>query len=243
MRTRFNLARTCGLGALSLLAACSIVLDTDRHRSDVVPIAATEFCAELAEISCSALQDCCADPAIDFQGCIDIVGPQCAQSFGALGINPRTGYDPAVAGLALGEARRLAAECAPSFEAWSNSPQGLQRILTGTVPLGEPCEPLVANLPNVFTCADDGVCTQLGNLLDPDWRCVPLSPQGGPCTVDFGCEPGLRCTVDIQFYTLPGTCEPLKPNGELCGRDTECESYYCDSTCRAPTVDTAYCEG
>lgn len=240
MCTHSNLARACGLLAVSWLAACSIVLDTDRHRSGVVPIAATEFCAEFADIACTALRDCCPEPSLDLEGCVSTATAECATEFGALAIDPRTGYDAGQAGLALAEARELVVACDPGIETWSNAPGGFQRILAGTIPFGEPCDPNVLDVPNLFACADDGVCTQMGSAVEPDWRCAPPTPQDGECTFDAQCAPGLRCSAAFQVVTS-GTCQPLKANGLACVRNSECATHLCDVTCRDATNDEAYC--
>jgi hypothetical protein len=91
MRTMFHLARTCGLLAFALLAACTIVLDTDRHRSDVVPIDATDFCAELADIACTGRRDCCPQPDVDFDVCLRMVASDCAMNYGGLRARPAHG--------------------------------------------------------------------------------------------------------------------------------------------------------
>ena len=242
MRTMFHLARTCGLLAVPLLAACTIVLDTDRHRSDVVPIDATDFCAELSDIACTGRRDCCPQPDVDFDVCLRMVASDCAMNYGAYALDQRTGYDPGQAGLALADARELVAACDPGIETWMLSPLGFQRVLAGTIPLGETCDPNILDFPTLFACEDDGVCTQMGNAANPNWVCAPPAALGGECTFDGMCEPGLRCSAPFQLITT-GTCQPPKPNGEACGRASECETFVCDTTCRDATNDEAYCGG
>lgn len=237
---RTVLPRIGTMAALALLSACSLVLDTDRHRSDVVPIEATEFCGELADIACTGLRDCCPQPGLDFDACTRRASSDCASDFGVLGLDPRTGYDSGLAGLALAEARGLVAACDPAIETWSSSPLGIQRVLTGTIPFGETCDPNFLDVANLFACADDGVCTQMGTAADPDWACAPATAEGEECTYDAVCEPGLRCSAAVQFVTT-GTCQPLKANGQPCGRNSECETLSCETTCRDATNEEAYC--
>lgn len=237
---RASFVRTCGVAALTFLSACSLVLDTDRHRSNVVPIDATEFCAELADIACTGLRDCCPQPALDFDACTRTAATDCASDFGALGLDPRTGYDPGRAGLSLAEARGFVAACDPAIETWTSSPLGFQRILAGTIPFGDTCDPNFLDVANVFACADDGVCTQMGTVANPDWQCAPPTSLGDECTYDGVCEPGLRCSAAFQFVTT-GTCQPLKANGQPCGRNSECETFVCDTVCRDATNEQAYC--
>jgi len=245
MRTSLTLSRLGVLGVLGALAgltACTIVLDTDRHRSDVVPIAATDFCAELADIACTGRRDCCPQPDLDFDMCLRGVATDCAADYGAYALDQRTGYDPGQAGLALAEARELVAACDPGVETWTLSPLGFQRSLAGSIPLGEPCDPNPFDVPNLFACLDDGVCTQMGTAANPNWVCAPPTALGGECTYDGMCEPGLRCSTAVQLI-VAGTCQPLKPTGEACGRASECETFVCDTTCRDATNEEAYCGG
>ena len=130
--------------------------------------------------------------------------------------------------------------CDPGIETWSNSPLGFQRSLAGSIPLGEPCDPNILDLPNLFACEDDGLCTQRGTAAEPDWRCTPSAPLAAECTYDAGCEPGLRCSAAFQFVTT-GTCQPLKANGQPCVRASECATHVCDTTCRDATNEEAYC--
>lgn len=232
--------RSLALAALLAASACTLVLDADRHQSDAVPVAATEFCAELAALACGAVRDCCNQPALDVDMCIRNASIECANDLGALAIDPRTGYDPGLAGLALAEARALASTCDPAFETWRLSPLGVQRALAGTIPVGEPCDPNFLDVPNLFACEGDAVCTQMGTVANPMWVCAPSIPLDGECSLDALCEPGLRCSAPIQLLNT-GTCLPLKELGEPCGRGSECVTNVCDTTCRDATVDEAYC--
>jgi len=240
MRALLSLSRTSGVLAVVLVSACSLVLDTDRHRSGVVPVAATEFCAQLSDTACMGLRDCCPQPGVDFAMCLRTVATECASDFGALGLDPRTGYDPGQAGLALAEARELVGGCDPGIETWSSSPTGFQRVLTGTIPFGDACDPNFLDVPNLFACADNGVCSQMGNAANPDWVCAPPTALDGECTYDAVCEPGLRCSAAFQFITT-GTCQSLKGIGQPCVRASECETFVCDTTCRDATNEEAYC--
>ena len=107
---------------LSILAvsACSLVLDSDRHRSDAVPVPATQFCAEISSVACGGLRDCCGQSDLDFDACVREGSVACAGDFGTLGIDPRTGDSDARAGLALAEGRALVAACDPALNAWTN---------------------------------------------------------------------------------------------------------------------------
>lgn len=216
--------------------ACTLVLDSDRHQSDVVPVPATQFCAQLAAMGCASVRDCCMRPDLDLASCTQAVAVECANDFGALGIDPRTGYDDVQAGFALAEARELAATCDPALYAWINAPTGFRSALAGTVPYGGSCDPTLMDTTPLLSCADDGVCTLMGT----EWFCNPPVPRGEECSFDGACEPGLRCTALVQFIGT-GSCQPLKAVGADCTRDSECETYLCDTTCRDATVVEAYC--
>lgn len=60
------------------------------------------------------------------------------------------------------------------------------------------------------------------------FRCAPRAGVGDPCTLDWQCPTGTECS---------GTCvsvPKLKPPGEPCESDRECQSDYCsDSVCQA----------
>lgn len=217
-------------------ASCSLVLDSDRHRSDAQPVAATDFCAELSRIVCAGRRDCCTLPNEDFDACVTDRAIDCADSFGELAIDPRTGYDEATAGLALAEGRRLLASCDPALYAWGTALTGFRRAAAGTVPYGGSCEPGLFDAAALVSCADDGVCVRTDGI----WVCVEPIPEGESCTFDAACMPGLRCSTLAQFV-LEGACLPLKEEGQACGRHTECASNICEVMCREATVEEAYC--
>lgn len=242
--TRSRILRASLLLAIPLVSACSLVLDTDRHRGDAVPVAADDFCAEFADLACTGERDCCASTSRDFDACTRQVSEECVGNFGQFVLDPRTGYDARQAGEALAEARALVETCDPAIQMWlafPPRPLTFPRVLTGTVPIGAACEEgSLLDLPGYFSCEEDGICTQLGTVANPDWACARPMPQGGECMHDGVCEPGLRCTAPVPFFST-GTCEERKANGESCARDTECVTYVCETVCRDATNEEAYC--
>ena len=242
--TTSRVLRAGVLASIPFIAACSLVLDTDRHRSDSVPVAASDFCAEFADLACTGERDCCSASTRDFDTCTRQVSSECVGNFGRYVLDPRTGYDARQAGVALAEARELVAACDPAIQMWlvfPPKPPTFPRVLTGTIPIGDACEESrLLDLPSFFTCEEDGICTQLGTVANPDWAFVRPAAQGDECNYDGVCEPGLQCTASIPFLTT-GTCEERKPTGEPCARDAECITYLCNTVCRDATNEEAFC--
>lgn len=233
----------------SLLVGCSIVNDPSAHT--VEPIAGTEFCQRFAEMVCDATDQCCSmapDP-FDRTGCLTEAERACREDgFGDLILDPRTGYDPQLAGLVIQEAydRILGRDgkdtCDLDAAEWLVNRNGFMRVLSGTRTAGTTCTPestIPFDTAALFSCeGSDQSC--IAGL--PDWICQPRHESGQSCVLYWDCVEGMRCSPPL---TLTGTCQPRLPNGQPCSTATDCESLVCSGepgVCVARTADLIYCQ-
>jgi hypothetical protein len=211
-----------------------------------------DVCTELAVLYCDAYFDCCSAAATRtetaFDMCLSDVSASCASGDGngpaiaSLVADPRTGYDPQVAGEVLTEGEALVASCSLDLLRWTAERSGFQRVLTGTIARGEACTPRDvvppgADYPALFSCeGTDSACVAGGGR----WSCLARQPAGASCVLYWDCEDGHFCQ-GVPF--LGATCQPRKANGMPCSGAIECVSLFCSDAmmCETPTQDDVYC--
>ncbi|UJR82499.1 hypothetical protein [Sandaracinus amylolyticus] len=223
------------LSLLSIvLGGCSVVNATSDHRD---PIPSSEFCSVFAEVACRGLVECCPSAAgVDFEACLGPAAAQCAQDFGTLAADPRTGYDADAAARVAAEGNALVDTCSLALSDWILQRTGFQSVLAGTVPGGERCDaPTIDDVAPIFSCErDDQSCVYDGTA----WECSARRAQGERCLLTWDCQDGLYCAG--VFGT--GTCEPRQADGSLCVNDEACSSLVCRTgRCVPRTVEDVYC--
>lgn len=228
--------RLSGLFVVLLVAsACSIVNNTSDHMGGVRPdgamppdggggpISAADLCSELTSIVCHARTECCPDPTgPSFEECRTEIVQQCARIWGALAVDPRTGFDPNEAGQVLGRGRDLANECHLDYFDWVAFETF--DMFTGTVPPRGACAiPREDELATIFQCTNGNICRNQRVL---DFECAARSGAAGPCASNFDCRNEFYC--DAAGDVRMGECQPRKADGATCNPDAdECQSLAC----------------
>lgn len=239
--------RASVLAIALLLCACSLVNDPSAHQSGPEPVQATEFCHELAELFCFAQPHCCStapEPTEEeLTACVESASADCAANgLSSLLVDSRTGYDPMIAGQVLAEGRALVDACSTDILAWYTERSGFQRALTGTVAGGGACTPMDRPIGEfdtaaLFSC--EGESRACVFVSDSTWSCLDRQPEGGECILYWDCEDGMRCEPrPLQR----GLCRPRLEDGMPCSSSVDCQSLFCDITCRTPMQDEVYCQ-
>ncbi|MEZ4380885.1 MAG: Dickkopf N-terminal cysteine-rich domain-containing protein [Nannocystaceae bacterium] len=84
---------------------------------------------------------------------------------------------------------------------------------------GEACNPLAS------LCAFGLRCDEVTS------KCAPPGGVGTPCGFSgTSCANGTFCDFEV------GTCQATKASGAACVLDSECQSLYCDDTCKAEPI-------
>lgn len=214
-----------------LASACSVVNDPDRHTGGgpggPEPISAADLCGELTGAVCHARTDCCPEPGgPTLDECRDAIFLQCTNAWGALAIDPRTGYDPDEAGRVLARGWDLATSCETEYFDWVAFETF--DMFTGTIPGGGSCAiPSEDELATIFQCTDGNLCRNQGVV---DFQCAPRSGPRGDCRNNFECRSDLYCEItgDLRM----GQCQRRKPDGAACDPTAdECQSLACNGTC------------
>jgi hypothetical protein len=237
---RFVAPSTLVIAGLALLPGCFLVNDPGDHQTKQVP--ADEFCGEFADVVCDAHLRCCSTATVAREQCVSNWTSICANQVGSLSLDPRTGYDPALAAEVLAEGRALTAECSVEVSAWFESRSGFQRVLAGTVAGGGECTPKnLLDFPAYFSCIErDQACVQVASNRS---ICAELRPEGDPCHAASDCAEGLWC--DGGGPLTEGACAPTLAEGEPCTGNQQCESLVCDTDatgrCVIPEPDVIYC--
>lgn len=97
---------------------------------------------------------------------------------------------------------------------------------------GQPC---VLGQNSTF-CTPGSVCTDLVISNDQlKGTCGPPKKAGGECRIFYECEVGLTC--DAANSLNAGVCAALRPNGDACTNQFDCQSGACESDlCSVPTT-------
>jgi hypothetical protein len=219
---------------------------TDPNRNKVM---AGAICARLATIQCAGEAACCTSPGRDFKTCQASLADNCKQTLllDDLSKAAPIGFDPVAASTAFGELEHRVSVCDPSAAAWALSADGFERSFTGTLGVGDNCEPKGglsgASLPDLSvslaSCRlGDGLACLPG---DKGWACAPRAQRGGRCFSDLNCGDGLYCDNPQGMFN--GMCTARKAAGEKCSSDTQCTSFICKGAkCTADDdVQASYC--
>lgn len=222
------------LAAVSLAAGifgCTAVNPPSAHQK---PVPSDQFCSQFADVVCQDYDTCCSKmPKSDPSVCVDDVTSFCTTNFGGILLDTQTGYDPLVAAAVLSEGRGFANTCSTNIANWALARSGFLRVLTGTVPGGQPCATNVTTFPSLpafFSCEDTNqACVNQGG---GTWTCNDLRTQGQPCYGDQDClgdvDPakGLWCQGSALFRM--GTCQPRLADGVPCPEGPACQSLVCE---------------
>lgn len=231
-------------------SSCLAVAPPGAHMSP--PVAVDDFCTRLAQVTCDGFEQCCDDAATrmaapDHTRCVQMIQSGCTSGMYSLSTlihDPRTGYDPFVAGQVIADAERYVATCDPTIVVWAARRDGFERALTGTVGPGGNCvngNP-IANYPALFSCED---LTE-SCILDTSatrGTCAARLGLHARCFLDFDCGDSMYCAPQV----LTSTCEPRLANGGACNHDgsdraTWCQSSFCHAgACATPTRTNVYC--
>ncbi len=97
-------------------------------------------------------------------------------------------------------------------------------FVVGNVDDGDDCD-------DDIECANFGFCDRSDNeddVVTTAGECKEAVDEGGDCSENPNCFPGLACTPNADFTEF--TCEQpvLLDDGEDCGADSQCESNFCD---------------
>jgi hypothetical protein len=228
---------------LGLGAGCSFVNDHGRHQGPdgVAPIRADDLCAILSHELCDARIRCCPDGVDEtLEECRADSEASCRTNLQVFLEDPRTGYDPQVAGEVVARGVALAAECDPDIADWAVN--DVLTVLRGTAVRGTTCRPRDADdLPALFQCRveDNLVCRPEGSPLLSDWICQGKSAEGGPCVASLHCQDGLYCNSAGDLF-IAGTCEQRLSTGASCTSNDQCATFVCDVTCQ-PKDTRIYC--
>ncbi len=232
-------------------SSCLLVEPPSGHMSP--PIAVDDFCTRFAQTTCDGFDACCDDPAIRARGdrtaCVQTIQTHCTS--GTISIStaihdPRTGYDPFVAGAVIGTMQDYIARCDPSIMVWSGRRDGFDSLLQGTVANGNQClngNPLT-EYPALLSCDDFSQACILSSLTSGNCNARHTETQG--CVLDFDCADGLYCGGPV----LATTCQPRLADGAACGsadgaqHHSWCRSSFCFAgRCEAPNRTDVYCGG
>ncbi len=227
---------------LVLALGCSVVNDPDDHRpgGDLDPVAANEFCSEVAEVLCEGHVDCCSTPSVDLEPCITDMTRRCTSTIGEILLDPRTGYDPRVAAEVSMEGRGYTASCDTALAAWGGDRMGFLRVLRGTVEPGGECTPDGwLDFAAQYSCEDLGqACVSSGGGRS---YCVDLGSEGDTCRRNDDCLAAFYCE-GFQPFISEGTCMAELPVGAACDEATDCASTVCESNvCVELSQETFYC--
>jgi hypothetical protein len=180
--------------------------------------------------------------------CINSVAGTCDSQLMAdtIAESPAVAFNAAAAKAAFTELERRATSCDPSVPAWAVSEDGFPSSFSGTLGMGENCEPsggLQAPVDQLLialaSCKiGDGLVCLPGEM---GWVCAPRVGAGQRCFNDFNCNEGLYCDNPDGEYD--GMCVAGMAAGSDCDSPAQCASYICaDRTCGAAgDVQAAYC--
>lgn len=237
----------------SMLGSCVLVNAPSNHEAH--SISPDDFCTRLAEVICDGITHCCDNPSFvmmnhDRGMCVGRIQTVCTNgnpNVSQLVHDRRTGYDPALGGDVIAEARYRASVCDVSVAAWTHEREGFLRVFPGTVAPGNMC--LMGDPTSAANAAAFLSCN------DPGYACVIESATHGacnqrvgamrPCITDFDCTTGLYCAPGAVLAR--STCAPLLPTGGACSHNladqpTWCASGVCTSgQCVAATLSSVYC--
>jgi hypothetical protein len=228
---------------LGLGAGCSLVNDHGRHQAPdgVAPISADDLCTVLAHELCDARIRCCPDGVDEtLEECRADSEASCRTNLQVFLDDPRTGYDPQVAGEVVARGVALAADCDPDIADWAVN--DVLTVLRGTAVQGTTCRPRDADdLPALFQCRveDNLVCRPEDSPL-LNWVCQGKSAEGGPCVASMHCQDGLYCDGGGGLF-IAGTCQRRLGIGSTCTLNDQCATFVCDETCQ-PKDTRIYCE-
>lgn len=208
------------------------------------------ICDRLSAIQCAGEQNCCDDPALDFEGCKQGMLQLCRDEIriDAISADPLTGFDSIFAEQAFTEFENMASRCDTSIVAWGASFEGLRGILKGTIDRGMPCTPSgdggetldEAGAIALASCKNpqNTACAHPAVLL---WTCSPRNSVGGACITDANCIEGLYCD-NPNLLLLGATCKVRKAVGASCDWPNECASLICkNGACVEANRQNVYC--
>jgi hypothetical protein len=236
------------LGFAGLTSSCLLAEPPSGHMT--APVPADDMCTRYAQLICDGFIHCCDDPAIlaaapPRDTCVQMVQSSCTSGTYSLSMlchDPRTGYDPIVAGQVLGTYGDYIDACDPSVMTWSVRRDGFEEALQGTVANGQPClngNPL-SEYPAFLSCEDFSQACILTGLTTGN--CTARHPLGQSCVLDLDCQDGLYCAGN--------NCSRLLANGAVCGgadgsqHHGWCQSSFCfQGRCETPTRTHVYCGG
>jgi len=235
------------------IGSCVLVDAPSNHESH--PVSADDFCTRISEVICDGITECCDQPAVramyaNRSMCVSRVATGCMNatpSLYALVHSPVTGYDSALGGDVVAEARYRASQCDLTIAAWVHQREGFLRVFPGTVGPGGQClmgDPAAtANAPDFFSCSDPDHACQLDRTLRRG-TCDARVGAGESCIVDLDCQDGMFCAPSA---IITGTCTALLPTGGACSHNTFDQGAWCQSgvcsmgVCQAATVSNVYC--
>jgi hypothetical protein len=239
------------LACALLASSCLLVNDPNAHAA--TPVDAEAFCGRFAQAVCDGYFHCCTDPSRNhiFANESDCrVQAQMICTSGSNGINlnaiihdPRTGYDPLVAGEVLNQLAYDASVCDPQVARWVQRRDGFERALTGTVENGAAClrdNPLT-NVAAFLSCEDPTRACVLTGLTTGD--CLLRRQAGESCVLDFDCREGLYCAPSVGA----NSCAPRLPEGSACAHNGSDHGAWCESgvcaggLCVRADANSVYC--
>lgn len=200
---------------------------------------AREFGAELRQVQCERIFECCSAQERDREFDIQAESPEEAcQSESALFGSTLSlqRFDKAIAEGRLRYNPKLAEQCLTSHRQRSCSNlQDVPPFSTELPGCGAVLEPLVSA---GGTCGSDrecrtGYCASGPNSNETTCRVPPT--QGEACP-NLRCRSGLYC----DRFQAELTCKFKREHGESCTEDVQCRSGICDGTC---LMSVPACEG
>jgi len=225
------------------IVGCSLVNAPPDHVADPIPV--NEFCRAIGVEFCRGYLECCASAPLGFdvEACAARRAAECEDAAESVLYEPRTGYDPDVAGATLAEARAYIDRCDAGLSAWYGSREGLYAPFLGTVPAGGVCAATaVPDLASFFACIDP---EQTCRFTATNWSCSARVALDAPCANFFDCVDGAFCDDDAGPGV--GVCSARRMDGYPCnGADAngsdECQSGLCFAErCVSPTAAILYC--
>jgi hypothetical protein len=220
------------------------------------PVGADDFCTRLAEVICDGIVHCCDQPAVvamysNHGMCISQVQTACTSgnpNVSQLVHDSRTGYDPAIAGDVIAEARWRVSQCDTSISTWIYERTGFLRMFTGTIAGGAQCwsGDITAGIaPGVFlSCNDPNDSCQLATVHRA--TCAARVGNGQACIDDLDCADGSYCAPGTVLQA--SMCAPRLAGGS-CNHDLSDHGSWCQSgvcamgQCVPATRTTVYCSG
>lgn len=213
--------------------------------------------AEISDVSCAKLFDCCdaaeimdAFDGIEIDGQPITTATQCAQFTSALfGAFLTQAYKESIAMGRIEYDGEAAADCMAAVDDLSCAEYSMDVSLSDA-PQG--CKPFIIPL-----VAEGGGCTQdyecttdycEGARIVPgepsmDGMCKPKAALGQECRSD-NCVDGAFCQLDLMMGK--SICKPQKANDEPCSSDDECTSDLCSDDAQSPrtcVVPAPRCDG